>query len=223
MAVIESGASSDILTIDPTSKAGRVTLYDTAGNALFPASVGEYVSYIETRHTGAAAAGSTVWNFRGPPSTKAYIRRLVGAVGFDGTALAASGTLRYGIYLGTGNASPTGGTVRLAQKKSSAFGAATAVDIRNDLTGAGLTTTSITYAADPIRVIGLPVVQLQVAAPATSATAGALHPFELNFCNPGDPYSRLVIGANEHLAIRVQTVAAIVGLTIMGCLEWAEW
>lgn len=34
MAVIKSGASSDNLTIDPTSKAGRFTLYDTAGNAI---------------------------------------------------------------------------------------------------------------------------------------------------------------------------------------------
>lgn len=32
MAVIQSGASADLWTIDPTSKAGRVTLYDSAGN-----------------------------------------------------------------------------------------------------------------------------------------------------------------------------------------------
>lgn len=31
---IKSGASSDLFTVDPTSKAGRVTLYDTQGNAL---------------------------------------------------------------------------------------------------------------------------------------------------------------------------------------------
>lgn len=31
---ILSGATSDVLTVDPTSKAARVTLYDTAGNAL---------------------------------------------------------------------------------------------------------------------------------------------------------------------------------------------
>jgi len=34
MAVIRSGATVDELTIDPTSKAGRVTLYDSAGNEL---------------------------------------------------------------------------------------------------------------------------------------------------------------------------------------------
>lgn len=34
MAVIRSGATADEWTIDPTSKAGRVTLYDAAGNPL---------------------------------------------------------------------------------------------------------------------------------------------------------------------------------------------
>lgn len=34
MAVIKSGATSDQLTIDPTSKAARVTLYDPEGNVL---------------------------------------------------------------------------------------------------------------------------------------------------------------------------------------------
>ena len=34
MAIIKSGASSDQLTVDATSKAGRTTLYDTAGRAL---------------------------------------------------------------------------------------------------------------------------------------------------------------------------------------------
>ncbi len=34
MAVIKSGAGSDLWTIDPTSKSGRVTLYDSAGNPM---------------------------------------------------------------------------------------------------------------------------------------------------------------------------------------------
>src|SRR6266699_4035028 len=32
MAVIKSGATSDVLTVDPTSKSARVTIYDSAGN-----------------------------------------------------------------------------------------------------------------------------------------------------------------------------------------------
>lgn len=223
MAVIESGATSDILTIDPTSKAARVTLYDSLGRELIPVPTGEYMSYIETRHTGAAAAGSTIWNFRGPPTSKAYIRKISGAIGFDGTALTTSGTLRYGFYLGTGAASPTGGTARTAIKKSSTFGAATAVDIRNDLTGAGLTTAGITYATDPFRVIGLPVFSILTATVATNSSSGTYIPFEMNFSNAGERDSRLIIASAEHVAIRVQTVAAIIGLTCMGWIEWAEW
>ena len=34
MALIQSGATSDLLTVDPTSKAGRVSIYDGFGNAL---------------------------------------------------------------------------------------------------------------------------------------------------------------------------------------------
>src|SRR5881396_1558892 len=34
MAIIQSGATTDLWTIDPTSKAGRVTLYDTTGYSL---------------------------------------------------------------------------------------------------------------------------------------------------------------------------------------------
>lgn len=37
MAVIKSGASTDQLTIDTTSKAARVTLYDSTGRELYPA------------------------------------------------------------------------------------------------------------------------------------------------------------------------------------------
>jgi len=39
MAVIKSGASTDQWTIDPTSKAGRVTLYDSAGNEITTISI----------------------------------------------------------------------------------------------------------------------------------------------------------------------------------------
>lgn len=38
MAIIKSGASSDQLTVDPVSKAGRVTLYRPDGSEVFPAA-----------------------------------------------------------------------------------------------------------------------------------------------------------------------------------------
>src|ERR1044072_7677895 len=38
MAVIKSGASTDQMTVDATSKAARITLYDTAGTAISTAA-----------------------------------------------------------------------------------------------------------------------------------------------------------------------------------------
>lgn len=38
--IVKSGASGDLWTVDPTSKAGRVTLYDAAGNALKSITLG---------------------------------------------------------------------------------------------------------------------------------------------------------------------------------------
>jgi hypothetical protein len=38
LAVIQSGATSDLLTVDPTSKAGRVSIYDSAGNLITSAN-----------------------------------------------------------------------------------------------------------------------------------------------------------------------------------------
>lgn len=219
---IKSGASADIQTVDPTSKAARVTLYNADGTVMEPVATGSYLSSIEVRHTSAAAAGVTVWNFRGPPTLKAYIRRLWGTMTFDGTAVAASGTLRYGLYLGTGAASASGGAARPGQKKLSTYPTSTATDVRGDITGVGLTTAGITYVTDPIAVLGLPVISLQVAVPATSATQGVSREVDIQFKQPGEADSPLVIGPNEHLALRLQTVAAIIGLGFTGYVEWDE-
>ena len=226
MAQIQSGATADLLTVDPTSKAARVTLYDSTGRELFPVVTGSYVTKLECRCTGAPAAGVTIFNFRGPPTLKAYIRNIRGRICFDGTALAASGTLRLGLYRGTGAASATGGTALTLGagiiKKNSSMGTPTVTDVRFDLTGAGLTTTSITYDTDSFNVIGLPVVSVQVAAPATSASQGPVSTFDIDFHVGGEPDSDIVIAANEHLALRIQTVAGIIGFGINGSIEWDE-
>lgn len=44
MAIIKSGATSDLLTIDPTSKAARVTTYDSAGRELSVQSKATYAA-----------------------------------------------------------------------------------------------------------------------------------------------------------------------------------
>lgn len=221
--VIKSGVSSDQVTVEPTAKAIRVTPYDSSGQELFKHADGNYMVPLEVRHTGAAAANTVWFNLRGPPSKTAYIKRIYGQMCFDGTALAASGTMRIGFIRGTGAASPTGGATLLAIRKDSTDVASTITEARIVLAGTALTTTGITYDANPFAVIGLPAMSVQVAAPATSGDSGNCQPFDLKFCEPYQPVDDCIaIRTNEHLAIRQQTVAAIIGLTINGMIEWSE-
>ena len=229
MAIIRSGASTDQLTIDPTSKAARVTRYDAAGRELYPKPTGAYMAPINIRNTAATAAGAAAVVIRGPaqasPLLKMYIRNIRGTIGFDGTALAASATLRMGLYRGQGVTTASGGTAITAAnitKKDSTFGSSTILDYRYDATGVGLTTTGITFDADPIHVFSLSVIQLQVAVPTTSASAGPVMTFDLDYHTAARLGSNLVIGPDQHLALRLQTVAAVIGFGIYGSIAWEE-
>lgn len=69
MAVTKSGASTDLLTIDPTSKAARVTVYDTLGN-----NRGVKRTYRASTATGFTVASSTAPFFMIQGSSTATIR-----------------------------------------------------------------------------------------------------------------------------------------------------
>ena len=227
MAQIQSGASADLLTVDPTSKAARVTLYDSTGREIMPKATGAYCLGFQVRHTTAAAAAVTVFNMRGPPSLTAYVKRIIGTMGFDGTALAASGTLRYGFFRGSGPANASGGGANVspaatAGKKRASYGNLTLNNFTYDQNGTGLTTTGITYETQQFAIVTLPVVSLQVAAPTTSATSGPVVPYEINFAMEGTLDQAFELGANEHIGIQLLTVSAIIGLTISGRFEWDE-
>lgn len=62
MAVIKSGATTDQLTVDPTSKAARVTLYDPSGNAMptipISFSAGAAVELLDSGGTNKASISS---------------------------------------------------------------------------------------------------------------------------------------------------------------------
>lgn len=224
MAYIESGVDNTIATVDPTSKAIRATLYDSSGREMNRAVLGSYMTSFEVRHTGAPAAGTTVFNFRGPATNTARIRRVSGHIGFTGIAVAST-LLRYGFYRGAGSASPTSGTAKTSGNGEKSVGANwTAQDIRCDLTGAGLTTTSITYEADPFYVVGVGLLEIFSTGPATALgwTAPQV-PFDLYLNTSGDDRNGPVeLASSGHFAIRVQTVSAIIGLYITGGVEWDE-
>ena len=221
--VVKSGATSDQLTVDATSKAARVAgPYDSSARELYT-PISTYMVPIEIRHTAATAAGVKWFDLAGPPSKTAYVKRIYGQVCFDGVGLAATGTMRIGLYRGTGAATATGGTAIVPIKKNSAFATSTVADVRSVLAGTTLTTTGITYDTVPFYVVGLPGMAVQVAAPATSGDSGGCVPVDLQFCQPYQPIDDcLLIKTNEHLAMGQQTVAAVIGLTFMGFMEWGE-
>jgi hypothetical protein len=222
MAVIQSGTNSNLMEVNGGLSA-QVTLYGADGNPLVLTPDGSYMTSFEVRHTGAPAAGTTVFNMRGPSTKTARIRRISGHIGFSGVATIAT-LLRYGFYRGSGAASPTGGTAKSASngKKRGATNWA-AQDIRCDLVGAGLTTTSITYEADPLYVVGVSLLETFSTGPATALgwTAPQVH-FDIELSDAPDLYRALDLTTSDHFAIRVQTVSAIIGLFITGGIEWDE-
>lgn len=108
MAIIKSGATSDQLTIDPTSKAARITPYDNSGNYH-----GIKATY-RAATTGAgvvAAAGTGVFFTITGSGTKTIIVKQVRVSGMTLTTLAVNSML-----LNRYSTAPTGGTpVALAQ------------------------------------------------------------------------------------------------------------
>lgn len=224
-ATIVSGASSDVLTIGPTSKAARVELYDAAGNVLMPkVPIGSYMAPIEIRQTAATATAAAVWAMRAAASgaTKLYLRRIWGVVGFDGTATATT-TLRYTFRRFSGGNYSSGTAITIIKKRN-ADGASSVQDIREVDTG--LTVGSAAVEA-PFATVSLPL----SAAGTIAGTGSAVGiPFDLRFDQADQTFAGMEFipgasGTAEGLVITIgglTSQAAIIGQSIMGMVEWDE-
>jgi len=76
MAVIKSGATTDELTVDPTSKAARSTLYTSAGveKTGFVRSKSAMVAAVSFRTLGNAAATQNVFSIENPAASGTVVR-----------------------------------------------------------------------------------------------------------------------------------------------------
>jgi hypothetical protein len=205
MAIIQSGASADLATIDPTSKALRVTLYDSAGNELVKEpSGGIYHLPVGLRLTAAVAAGSAVWAMRNGGTRTIYITEIDLLFGFDGTAAAT--TSRWEL-IRFSDANPSGGTAMTPVKHATAMAASSVQDARFNA-AAALTVTGITFEDLAFAYGGC---QRQVhATNALQLGLGALQRrgiFEL--------------APNEGLALRTNIVA-VIGDSCQGHIAWEE-
>lgn len=211
MAVIQSGAGASLWTIDPTSLAGRVTEYDSAGAELFPALPG-FTASVRIRETGATAADAALFAMHVPAtSTKTvFIKKIWGITSFDGTA---GGAVEMGHYFCrgacAGNDASTGTNV-VPFKKSTA-GATSVMSGANMMFKAtALTTTGIALATTmPLAMQGVP-------SSVSSMVVPWLHDF-----SQGGRARGLRIVADEGLFMCVGPTS-VIGLTTWLNLEWDE-
>lgn len=190
MAVIKSGSSSNQLDIDSTSKAARVTLYDSLGNELSLPSTNKYgVSGATTAVTAASLATNTsLMSLRfniGVP-LKMYITsfKLLITPSTLGTSALVPGVIGIQRFM---TATPTGGLARTPYKKDTSFIADNVLDVRDS--NAALTVTSVVFGD----VVGLTQVPI--------FTQGA--PFLINFFNDNSP---LILNAGDGIVLRTQSV-----------------
>ena len=211
-AIIQSGASADLWTIDPTSKAGRVSLYDTGGNSLNPIELARGEANVLVRQTATTAAGACVWGMRNNNATRTIqVLRIKYQMAFDGTG--AASLMRYEWVKATGVTVFSGGVAVTPVNMKTSLGAPTQTEVR--VLDTGLTTTGIT---------GATALNTGAWARLTfSATqAGGLSgQFILDFAEQG--MGPLELAQNEILCLRNgPTNASVVGDTVFGGVLFIE-
>ncbi len=205
---IISGAGTDVLTVDPTSKAGRVTPYDSLGAEINAAPIGCYCLPIRIVQSAASVAGVTVWAMRlvNTSTKKVKIKKIHLAIGFAGGT--ATVTVSEYDLVRFSAATPTLGTAITVVKKKSSYGASDVTDAR--FLDTGLTTTGITF-------------ETAFAMVGCGRNLGAVQNFGVDFSSGGGnrDFEAFELRAGEGFAIRLGIVA-VIGDYIEGFVTWDE-
>ena len=200
---VKSGASTDVLTVDSTSKAARVTLYRSDGTEISNTTVSYLLPIPYQRLTAAVAAGSKIWAMRNGASKTMRIKRIYIGVSFDGSAASSTSCYQFMRFSG---ATPSGGTALTAVKKKTSLGATTMADARYNY-AAALTVTGITFETSFFEIGCQRQVNANIEAYLVADQEG--------------PDSIIELAPNEGLAINLY-VAAVIGDGLGGYIEWEE-
>lgn len=203
---IVSGASSDLWTIDPTSKAGRVSLYGPDGQALvYNSGSDRGIANILVRQTATTGAGASGWAIRSATSGKVlYITKIWLQLAFDGTG--AASLMRCELIKGTGCTAMSGGNAVTPLLKRTSI---TNADVDCRVLDTGLTQTNITQGA----------AFWTASAPRVTFSATQSAPFPSFVLDFGD--KPLELAQNEVLSLRNgPTNASVVGDTWFGGCEF---
>lgn len=208
MAKIQSGATADELTIDPTSKAARTTLYDSDGTELVRVPTGSYTAPLANlgRFSGALAAGNPFWALRNGATKTLYIRRILFILAFDGTAAATTFHVELRRFTA---ATHSTGTAITPQPKRTTY-ATTVADIRNRVDGTKLTDTSVVYDTNPFLAVANP-----------RGVSSAVTVADCQFSNPLESFDCLEVPASAGLVLWAVT-ASVIGDSCQGFIEWDE-
>lgn len=202
---IISGASSDLLTIDPTPKAARAILYGPDGKLINKRPVFEgSIRVPNARLTAAVAAASLIWALRYNGAKILRVKAGSLTCGFDGTAAAT--TQEYQLVR-ISAANPTGGTAIQPVKTSEAM-SIPSIDARFNY-AAALSVTGVTIATEFAAEWGC---QRQVSAGNT-----------LLIANRQALYSSFLdLESGQGVAIRLGVVA-VIGDSLGGYFELQEY
>jgi len=199
MAVIQSGATSDLLTVEPVGKAIRVAEY--------PKDANFYSVRAATGVLGAAlAAGATLFSMRqaAAPTKSIYITGI--DVQFACTVAFTTASQQLFVIERFSTATPSGGTAYTPLRHSTSYPASEAVDIRASTTAA-LTVTSVVFEGFQVPILG-------AASPLVSSTVGAS--FDLR-------EGPIRLQANEGLCIRNVVVWPAAGTGVLTAqIRWNE-
>src|SRR6266516_2034229 len=202
---IVSGASTDQWTIDPTSKAGRVTLYDSAGNPIIANYLGRYISPIAQRMTGTPVANIMIHQLQNSNGTRTVVvNRLNVSMFFDGVSTDSLFTIEIG--KATGMTLITGDTTAVI--KRTAQGAPVSGIVRNTF-GGTVTGTFVKFAQFS----------------ASRISPGVGQPMGITNYDLYDQAmlsNEIELNNLEGLVIRYGSNGGIAGDNLQGFIEWEE-
>jgi hypothetical protein len=209
MAIIKSGAGSDLWTIDSVSKAGRITAYNSLGREVAPNSKATFSA--SGTFTPAATPTDLVTIFGSGTKTVRIIKIEIG------TTNTAAGSQQFLVV--KRSAVNTGGT----------FVAATAVS-KDTTDGASATATVGHYTANPsaLGTSAGTVITKRLASPAAvpASFAGVVVDAGHDFANDSPsntPGKQMTLsGTNQGYAVNFNGAALVAGQTHFYNVEWTE-
>lgn len=150
---IKSGAGADLATVDPTSKALRVTQYKSDGTLLNEEYLGEYMCATGILTSAALATTVGLFHIRNGATRVMKIKAISVTMCFAGTAAATTFQMAFDRY-NAASTTPTGGTAVVPVPENTTMGASTYASCLVCAAGTGLTLTGVNKTG-PVSILAL--------------------------------------------------------------------